>query len=135
MARAYRLYPSGARHDVRPSFHIEEGRARHGTGGEDAGIERSRHQHGDAASLAFRHEAIHRAMVEQRIAPRQHEAVEVAIRREAQQYLPVVDADADGLDRTRTAKLVECAIGARHRLAISVLDLVALPAPVDVVNQ
>ena len=78
---------------------VEVGGAGSRAGGENARVERRRHQHADAASRAFRQERVERRVVEQRVAAREHEAVEVAVRGEALEDAPVVDADTDRLDR------------------------------------
>ena len=74
-------------------------------------------------------------MVEQCVASRKHEAVEVAVGGEAQQDAPVVDAHAERLDRSRVTQLDQRAVSAVHRFAIALLDEIALPAPIDVVDQ
>ena len=133
--RAHRLDAARAVHDRGVGLDVEERRAGLRAGREDARIERRRHQHRDAAPLAVGHEAVERGVVEQRVAAREHEAVEVAVGGEAQQDLPVVDADAERLDHAGVAQLGKRAVRAAHRFGVALLDEIALPAPVDVVRS
>jgi hypothetical protein len=74
-------------------------------------------------------------VIEKRVTVGKHEAVEIAVAREAHQDPGVVHADTEGLDHALAAQLRECAVRATHRLVVTRFELVALPTPVDVVNE
>jgi hypothetical protein len=96
-------------------------------GGEDARVERRRHQHGDAAPLRSRQERVERGVVEQRVAAGQHEAVEVAVAREALRMAQSLTPTPNALMAGR-AQVRQRAVRALHRLAIALLEQIALPA-------
>ena len=74
-------------------------------------------------------------MIEQRVASGEHEAVEIAVRGKALEDCPVVDADADRLDGTASPQRIERPISTAHGLRIALLDQIALPLAIDVMDQ
>ena len=126
--------PAHARQDLGRRVGIPVLRAGDRAGGEDAGAERRREQDADALAHAERQQRGQRRGVEQRIAAGEHEAVEIAVGGVAHEDIRIVHADPDRPDRAGRAQLVERAIAAPHRLGIALLEEVALPLPVDVVD-
>jgi hypothetical protein len=134
MAGAHRLDAAHPLQDLRRRVGVPELGARHGAGGEDARGERGRERDRDAALDAERQQLRQRRRVEQRVAAREHEHVEIAVAREALEDPDVVDADTDRLDHALAAQAIEGAIRAFHRLAVARLQLVAGPFRIDVVD-
>ena len=67
---------------------------------------------------------LQRDLVEQRVAAREQEAVEVRLARKPRQHLRLVHARPDGADDTVGAQLVERAIGAVQRVLEMVVGVV-----------
>ena len=88
-------------------------------------------------ALAERQELVERALLEQRVAAGQHDAVEVGLAGEAQRHGGLVEAGADRPDHAGAAQLDEGRIAAGHRLGEAAvgLGLRALRDHVHVVDQ
>ena len=104
MGGADSLDPAGALEDLGRRVGVEELRV-----ARRAPLARMPELNGPAATIAMPRAAqsgssVSSGLVEQGVAPRQHEQVEVALLGEARQNVGVVHADADRLDRRRSAR-------------------------------
>ena len=80
------------------------GRALARPGGEDARVERPADQDADLLLDAERQQLVERALLQQRVAAGEQDAVEVGVAGEAQAGLDLVDADPDRLDHAGPAQ-------------------------------
>ena len=104
---------------------------------QDAGIVGTAQNHRDMALGALGQEFLKRALLQQRVAPSQQHAVEVARLDEASARVCLVDAHADGADDAGAAQLVERAIApVHHRLEALLEHGAVLGGPeIDVMDQ
>ena len=112
--------PAGAVEDVGRRGRIVVRGAR----GEDAAVEDAAGDHGDAPIEAERQQLVGAARVEQRVPPREEEAVEVAGAGEPAERRGVVHADADRTHRAFGPQALERTVRAVDRLGVVVVRIV-----------
>src|SRR5207245_2935450 len=78
----------------------------------------------DPALDAFGQQLLQRDLVEEGVAAREQETVEVALAREAGEHLSLVHAGTHGADDAFAAQAIQGAVGASERLAIVVVGVV-----------
>jgi hypothetical protein len=92
-------------------------------------------QDGDVAAQALREERGGGLLVQQRVAARQHQAVDIGLRDEGLQDIDIVESGTEGADRAFRAQLGERGNGTAQRLLQALVDALAVVAPVHVVDQ
>ncbi len=91
---------------------------------EDAAVEHSAGDDGDAALDAERQQLVERTRVEERVPTREQQTVDVGLAREASEHLGLVHADADRAHDTFAAEPFECGVRTGQSLVEMVVRIV-----------
>ena len=91
---------------------------------EQAGVEHARRDHRHVAPRALRQQVVQRALFEQRVAPGEHDHVEVGLADEVRQHLGLVHPRAVGRDDALRAQLLERREGPVERLPVVLVGIV-----------
>ncbi len=137
MAAAHRLDASHLVEDGRRGRLVVVGCSLARADRQNAGIEGGRKQDRHALLLAQRQQLIERALLDERVAAGQHDAVDVGLARKAQAHRRLVEADADGADHAGATQLDEGRIAPGHCLSEAAigLGLRAVRPHIDVMDQ
>src|SRR5215831_4192271 len=137
VAPTYRLDLLHLVHDRRWGRLIVVGGTRARTRRQDARIEGCRQQHRHALALAKGQQLVKGALLEQGVAPGQHDAIEICLARKAQRHGRFVEASADRPDHAGAAQFDEGWIAAGHGLlkAAVGLPLRALRDDIHIMDQ
>src|SRR3569832_1003083 len=81
-----------------------------------------------------REENLERQLLEQRVAPGEHDNIKVGRAERLHAHFPLVDTDTDGADGARSTQLAHGAIPAVHELLQAPGVLVTVTNPADVVD-
>ena len=104
---------------VRRGRGVVVGRACDRSGGEDARVEHAAEHDADVLSDRERQHLGERGLLEQRVAPGNQHAVEIAVLQEAHRVFGIVGANADTFDDALAAQFLERFVGAFHGFAVA----------------